>query len=495
MSPQYRQCAGRAGRRGYDPLGKVVFYGLPMDRVQRLTLSKLPSLGVSFPVTSTLVLRLFNLLEGSGYAPAAIGAIQRLFRLPQVSFGSEEGKHQLLHHLRFSIDYLRRARLLDEHGRPFNLFGIASHLYYTEPSNFALVTLLRHGVFHRICAQPSVLQAKRDYILLMSHLFGRRPLPGSYLKDENTAETIKKSASMVILPPLLDDARRVLAAHEEEILQIFTGYALTYGSERSAELGPDTRLPLSGAELSGTPTFHTAARFGAWLQDTALRVVVRSLFVANSGQDDHFESVSDLAKTARKGLSLNEHAIPSLASIFAIPAGAGSGGDEDENRNRRSGPPNSKPHTQNFALNAYLLDFYTHGQVQPLSEANAIRRGDVWYVLQEFALTLMTVRGVLEQLIMRKRERVDVREGSNTGEGEGDDVSDGLDSGFVDVNDPTEKDDDGEDGDGDDEGGKQAVQVADRVKPSWVAERDWRVLQVVYEATEEFDEKFKAMWA
>ena len=465
-----------------------------MDRVQRLTLSKLPSLGANFPVTSTLVLRLFNLLEGSGYAPAAVNAIQRLFRLPQVSFGSEEGKHQLLHHLRFSIDYLRRARLLDEHGRPFNLFGIASQLYYTEPSNFALVTLLRHGVLHRICAQPSVIQAKRDFILLMSHLFGRRYLPASYLKDKNMGEIIKKSASMVILPPLLEDAQRVLVAHEEEILRIFTGYALTYGSERSAELGPDTCLPLSGTELGGTPTSHAAARFGVWLQETASRVVVRSLFVANSGHDDRFGSVMDLARTARRGLSLNEHAIPSFAPVFATSAHTENDGNGDGSR-ERSGNPRPKPHAHGFALNAYILDFYTHGQVQPLSEANAIRRGDVWFLLQEFALTLMTVRGVLDQLIMKKRESVDVREGSDTGEGdgEGDGGSVGLDSGFVD--DPTEKDEE-EDGDGDDEGVKRGVQVGSgRVKPSWVAEKDWRVLEVVYEATDEFDEKFKAMWA
>ena len=456
-----------------------------MDRVQRLTLSKLPSLGANFPVTSTLVLRLFNLLEGSGYAPAAVNAIQRLFRLPQISFRSEEGTHQLLHHLRISIDYLRRARLLDERGRPFNLFGITSQLYYTEPSNFAFVTLLRHGVLHRICAKRSVIQAKRDFILLMSHLFGRRYLPRSYLKDENTADIIKSSASMVILPPLSEDARRVLVAHEEEILRIFTGYALRYGSECSAELGPDTRLPLSGTEIGGTPTSHTPARFGTWLQETALRVVVRSLFVANSGHDDRFVSVMELARTARRGLSLNEHATPSFVPILATPAGAG-----DKNRKRRS--KLHHPHAHGFALNAYILDFYTHGQVQPLSEANAIRRGDVWPMLQEFDLTLMTVRGLLEQLIMRKREGVDVREGSDTGEGEGEGGSEDL---VIDTDDPTEKDD--EDGDGNDEGVKRGAQGSGvgRVKPSWVAKGDWRLLEVVYEATEEFHEKFKAMWA
>jgi len=128
--------------------------------------------------------------------------------------------------------------------------------------------------------------------------------------------------------------------------------------------------------------------------------------------------------------------------------------------------------------------------VQPLSEANAIRRGDVWFVLQEFDLTLKTVRGVLERLIEKKREGV---EGSATGDTEGEGGSEDLDSGFFGVGDPMEKDE-GEDDDGEDEAWKRATQVG-RAKPNWVAESDWRVLEVVREATEEFDEKFRAMWA
>ncbi|KAH7883469.1 hypothetical protein F5I97DRAFT_1931024 [Phlebopus sp. FC_14] len=471
----YRQCAGRAGRRGYDLLGKVVFYGLAMHRVQRLILSKLPSLGTNFPVTSTLILRLFNVLDGSGYAPSAVNAVQRLFRLPRISLGSEEGNHQLLHHLRFSIDYLRRARLLDEHGRPFNLFGIAAHLYYTEPSNLALLALLRNGVLHRICSQPSLIQAKRDFILLMSHLFGRRYLPSSYLKSGNMAEIIKQSASMVVLPPFSEDARRVLEEHDREILRIFTGYALTYSSQHSAELGPDTMLPLSKRNVSGVPTTtnDSTPLFFSHLKETAIRVVARSLFAANSGHDDQFDSIAHLARTARRGLSLNEHAIPSLAHITA-PMGDSPG---------------------QFALNAYILDFYTHGQVPPLSVANAIRRGDVWFVLQEFDLTLMTVRGVLERLILRK--------GAAGVKGEEDEEEEqDVDVGFTQV-DPTEKnlDEEGQDvGDDEDDtsdSGKKGKEerVGDIVRPSWVSDADWRVLEVVSGAMEEFNEKFKAMWA
>ncbi|KAG2367850.1 hypothetical protein BDR07DRAFT_1325978 [Suillus spraguei] len=457
----YRQCAGRAGRRGYDTLGKVVFYALPMSRVQRLVFSKLPSLSASFPVTSTLIARLFNLLEGSDYSTIAVAAVKRLFRLPQVSFGSEEGKYQLLHHLRFSIDYLRRARLLDEQGRPLNLFGIASHLYYTEPSNFALVALLRSGVIHKICAQPNLRLAKRDFILLMAHLFGRRYLPPACTKEEYITEVVKKSPSMVLLPPLPEAACDVLIEHEREILRIFTGYALTYGTQHQKDLGPDHILPFSKQNISGTAEYEPSP-IRDYLHRIAIRVVARSLFVANSGHDDHFDSVHDLAQTARRGLTLNEHTIPSFEGITK---GANQQG-------------------RKHALNAYLLDFYMHGQVVALAAANAVRRGDVWFLLQDFSLTLMTVRGVLEQLLQRR----------SIGEKDAmsEDVDEEADSGYASL-DPVQWEDE-EEASGKQEEGK-LESTHDSERPQGVSVADWRVFEVVSGALEEFNEKFRAMWA
>ncbi|KAG2105879.1 uncharacterized protein F5147DRAFT_761885 [Suillus discolor] len=445
----YRQCAGRAGRRGYDTLGKVVFYALPMSRVQRLVFSKLPSLSASFPVTSTLVVPITPL--------TAVAAVQRLFRLPQISFGSEEGRNQLLHHLRFSIDYLRRARLLDEQGKPLNLFGIAAHLYYTEPSNLALVALLRSGVVHQICAQPSLRLAKRDFILLMANLFGRRYLPSACMKEEYIMEVVKKSPSMVVLPPLSKTARDVLIDQEHEILQIFTGYALTYGAQHQDDLGPDHILPLSKRNISGTAE-DGPSLIRDHLHRTAIRVVARSLFVANSGHDDHFNSVRDLAQTARRGLSLNEHTIPSFESI--------TGGTNQEDGK--------------YALNAYLLDFYMHGQVAALAAANAVRRGDVWFLLQDFDLTLMTVRAVLEQLLQR---------GSVGGKGAtpgNADLDEDADSGYASLE-PVQWEDEEEEA--------SVKQGESAQRPPGVSGADWRVFEVVNGALEEFHEKFRAMWA
>lgn len=135
----FRQCAGRAGRRGFDNLGLVVFMGVSLDRIKRLLLSRLPKLvspflcssqvisitervfgrlqGGSFPLTTTLVLRLHNLLHGSEDAPLATKTIETLLTLPQLSVGTPIGRDQVRHFVRFSIEYLRRAALLDEEGR------------------------------------------------------------------------------------------------------------------------------------------------------------------------------------------------------------------------------------------------------------------------------------------------------------------------------------------------------------------------------------------
>ncbi|KAI0776031.1 P-loop containing nucleoside triphosphate hydrolase protein [Trametes elegans] len=452
----YRQCAGRAGRRGFDLLGKVVFYGLPMDRCQRLVLSKLPSLGGNFPLTSTMVLRLFNLLQGSNNAPVAQDAIRSILRLPHISFVSEVGRDQLLHHIRFSIDYLRRAGLLDAEGNPINLFGVAAHLYYTEPSNLAFVALLRHGVIHRICKQANILTAKRDLLLLLCHLFGRRYLPKAYASATYLKTITKKSPSLVVLPALPTDARKVLLEHEQHIKRVFTGYALAYLSQNAESLGQDSKLPFSGKDLCPEDKEAAPSVIREQLRRTAVSTVARSPFVATSGHGDSFGSVAELSNTSRRGLHLNEYAIPSMRQFTAVP-----GQDNEE-----------------FALNAYLLDFYTHGQTAALRAANGIRDGEVWYLLQDFSLTLKTIRTGLVQLLQKAAANA-----TRAGSVAGDEASE-IDSGYGTL-DPAEADPDTE---GSDAGGEFK-------RPTGVSDRDWRVYEVLNAVTTEFDEKFRAIWA
>jgi ATP-dependent RNA helicase DDX60 len=105
-----------------------------------------------FPITTTLVSRLLQIVvateQDSDYGRKAV---QGLLEQSRISLGSEHSHQQVLHHFRFSIEYLLRQNLINRSGDNVALAGLTSHLYYTEPSNFVLAELLRYGVFHRIC--------------------------------------------------------------------------------------------------------------------------------------------------------------------------------------------------------------------------------------------------------------------------------------------------------------------------------------------------------
>jgi hypothetical protein len=150
-------------------------------------------------------------------------------------------------------------------------------------------------------------------------------------------------------------AQTVLSEHDKQILEIFTSYASTFATHNSTHLGEDDELPLSKLKYAGSGD-GVGGAFQQYLEQNSTPVVVRSLFVANSGHGDIFHSVSELAATSRSGIHLNEHATPSMERFIASREG----------------------HKGGFALNAYIYDFYMHGQVSTLAAANGIRRGDIW---------------------------------------------------------------------------------------------------------------------
>jgi ATP-dependent RNA helicase DDX60 len=414
-----------------------------------MVLSKLPPLGGNFPLTTTLTLRLCNLMEGSNYAPVAVDAVKSLLTLPQVSFGSPSDRDQLLHHMRFSLDYLRRFKLLDRECRPMNLYGLVSHLYYTEPMNLALVALMRAGVFHKICNQGSSIDAQHDLIHLLAHLFGRRYLPRSYSTDKDIKLLVKNSPSKVILPPLPKWILAILKQSDRETVRIFSTYAKTYTKQHVDKLGKDCALPLSGDIETGKVS--EVSSFYRHLEETAIPVTTRSVFAATSGLTDYFGSVEELSSSSRNGLNLHIQTIPSFKELYTNPAKDGG----------------------YFAVNAYILDFYTHGQVLPLIRANGIRRGDLWYLLQDFDLILATIKASLEQLFTELSASVDPTDIDN-----------------VPVLDTADPESDDEDSNSTGAGNPTTFK-----RPTGIKNEDWRVYITICSAAMTFREKFKEMWA
>ncbi|KAF9737049.1 DEAD/DEAH box helicase [Paraphaeosphaeria minitans] len=355
----FRQAAGRAGRRGFDMLGNVVFHSISTSRVHRLISSRLPDINGHFPITTTLVLRLFTLLNDSKQSQFASRSVNALLSQPRLYLGGEESKMTVLHHLRFSIEYLRRQFLLDARGAPLNFAGCVSHLYFTENSSFAFHALLKDGYFHKVCANLNANDTAkenvlRELMLTMAHLFGRQYCRQA--DQEFVEKVVKRSPSVVFLPDMPTDAAELLRKHNQSTLDIYKAYVGTFVDQHLKE--QDDALPLTQFKAGSV---GTASADGLKLRAPTK---VRSPFVALSGHEDTFQSVHDLCTTTRSGVFLEEAVIPYVGLY---------------------------PEESELPLNAYLYDFFNHGDVNAIVIANRIRRGDVWFVLNDFSMVLATI--------------------------------------------------------------------------------------------------------
>eukprot|EP01116_Phalansterium_solitarium_P013512 TRINITY_DN30896_c0_g1_i1.p1 TRINITY_DN30896_c0_g1~~TRINITY_DN30896_c0_g1_i1.p1 ORF type:complete len:1741 (-),score=432.81 TRINITY_DN30896_c0_g1_i1:116-5338(-) len=353
---QFRQMSGRAGRRGYDPLGHVVFFGIPLPKIGRLLSSELTKLHGHFPLTTTLVLRLMLLHTQSEKPEFIKKTILSLLQQPLFCIGREHLAGQMKHHVWFSLEFLLREGLLDGHGRLRGMAGIVSHLYYTEPANYALHVLLKTGVFHRIMAGSGSHQNKlREIVVIVANLFNRERLYPGITRGE--------AVSKVFLEALPADASSVLEAYNRRTLDVFTLYVVTFA--RHAHLALESSLPVSKFALPSSSMKVPAASVLGQLGQRRLQYVTRSPFVALGGHGDHYHSVDELIRTVCPGIHIDGKAIPLMKL-----------------RNSND---------ERLHWNRYIVDFYEHGQLGQIVKHNRIRSGDAWQLLHDTMLLMMSV--------------------------------------------------------------------------------------------------------
>lgn len=81
-SLQFCQMSGRAGRRGFDTLGHVVFMEVPQRKVASLMVSPVPQLHGNFPLSVTLALRALTLQGAVTDDPEVTNDLLRLLQKP-----------------------------------------------------------------------------------------------------------------------------------------------------------------------------------------------------------------------------------------------------------------------------------------------------------------------------------------------------------------------------------------------------------------------------
>jgi len=197
-------------------------------------------------------------------------------------------------------------------------------------------------------------------ILVLSHLFGRQAV--REVDDPEEREKIKRSPSNVYLEPMPKEAAAILRNHNKDTLDIFTTYVKTFAEQHIKE--EERALPLTRTIVGPTPVVEANgkasnghANGGVHKENIAVNFLpslstpyARSSFDALSGHGDTFSTIEDLCSSTREGVFLESAVIPHLVL---------------------------HPEETRSPLNAYLLDFFKHGAVKPLEDANGIRKSDV----------------------------------------------------------------------------------------------------------------------
>lgn len=353
-----RQIAGRAGRRGFDVTGNVVFYGIPFPAIRRLLLSPLPQVFGSLPVSPTYLLRLAILMGGKADGHA-VEAVVRQLQQPLFAFGERRAVFQaeMQHHLRFSLEYLMREGHLSSKGVALSWSGMLTHLHYEEPSNLVLVRWLREGLFHSVVRSSSIPDTvQRKLVHILSAIFLQRPL-----RKLVRAPVI----SRVVLEPLPADFAASLAAYNKETRDLFEAYIRAFVVATNLNAQPE-RLPLSGASLpQAAATLQSEAVMQA-LASERIHSVCRSEFVALAGQADCFASAEEFVDTARSELLLDTSMLPTVD----VPD----------------------------LHNAFLLDFFKHGQREAIEEQNRVRQSEFDRLAESFLKLIKKVHtAALEQ--------------------------------------------------------------------------------------------------
>lgn len=474
----YKQAAGRAGRRGFDLLGNVVFSDIDQIRAYELMSSRLPDLKGHFPLTTTLVLRILGLIDVVGKSTFTSGIVKSLLTQNRLYLGGEEAGRSIQHHLRFSVEYLQRQHLLSADGRPINFAGLVGHLYFTENAVFAFHSLLKGGYFHHLCANVNkdTTDTLRTLGLVMAHLFNRVQVQTSGPKASEKASTDSDS---LLLPRLPKDAEDLLIRHNTETLEIFKTYASTY-IDQYLEGAPDRHLPLTGIAVGGEEprVLH--------LPGDLAPPKLRSPFSALSGHSDDFKSIHDLCANIRSGVFLEESAVP------YIPIW---------------------PHDLTVPLNSYIYNFLKHGDYVAMTRDNKIKEGNVWFLLRDFSLILATIVASLTNFIQadNNMDDVDMIDIEDVGETPDEGASVQAMDAPKDINHSTTRrkaskkkvaeswDDDEDTNEEDDEAFSPVREKASTAieSPTW--DKDGKGLLNVLRAftllKEDFDEKFHKAWA
>lgn len=303
---EFRQMSGRAGRRGYDSMGHVVFWGVSKAKVDRLLTSSLPSIqGGQCSFSATMALQSYHMAtkdaeknapkensrdlrpgptENAGDVPGDVVEtfLRRYLACPMMALGRTEDNPaaSLLSlssaHFRLLGEVLVRIGAVDPRSGCPTLYGrLALDVPSQDPATLVVGHLCRAGWLDLLCSsydsQPDV--TLKDLVLVLAHFIQPRYLPrhdegdleeeSSALGRDALAACGMQDRRRLVLPPKVQSE---MEEYNRMILDIY--HRVQQGSYRCPlkEAFCEGALVLAGSlESLGT---GVAPRHGGHASDT-----------------------------------------------------------------------------------------------------------------------------------------------------------------------------------------------------------------------------------
>ncbi|KEG11867.1 ATP-dependent DEAD/H RNA helicase [Trypanosoma grayi] len=348
---QFRQMMGRAGRRGLDYLGHLVFVGITMRRIKRLMTSSMTVIKGNVQMDPISQLRLFQLYDFNslrrlknevGWKKYVAKLAERLYVNPlffqgraSVTGGNMEGF--TVEFLQMLIGFFQQEGLhFNEHTSSLGSLLVEAMYIFREAhvgnEGFAFIRMLTSGVFEK--AQYSSAHEKNlnsgimDEAVaeLLAYLFSTHQTCGVPLEIHRSAlldpavSTLWEGKTTstqhrVVLAPIDVCSPFAPALDNGDFFALLSAFYNYLASNLEPQAADAFRLPcMNGGNKKQRIFGDGSAELPLMdrLNETSVPFKARSPFVAVSGCGDFFTSVDDIAFTLRDGLYCDRRMLPIL---------------------------------------------------------------------------------------------------------------------------------------------------------------------------------------
>lgn len=348
----FRQMSGRAGRRGYDPVGNCVFVGVTQARIRSLLGSQVPLIRGGSPLNVSMVLRLqmlcnFNREQKKRQASEVAMRVHQIIHTPLLSNEmvglSPNALSYLQHYYDFGKELLQDLGVLNTQGRPVWLAAIGAHLGWMDPHNLALLYFFDREVLNALMEGGSYTDdaVQMKLLVYLTAIMAPSAVHPRVLKEW------KPESSMLFLdtPPVVVET---LKKFNDRVLRLFLDRPVNFAQSRC--------LPLSRKRIGGGGGGDAVASTGCI-----------SLFARTSGVSEaSIRTVDDAVLALRDDLFVDHGSIPAVKILRKF--------------------------------NSFIVDFYKMEKPNSdhISYDNQIK--DAWQRIEDFSLNLRVISVALAKL-------------------------------------------------------------------------------------------------